>query len=343
MAQDKFNEARGVNDDPDLEIENEQGEEIGKKVEKPNNKGQQDAEGPIIEVDDDTPAQDRGRKPLNREVADPTQEELNEYGEGVQKRFNELSHARHDERRRADKFERENAELTRVIQALRNREKEKTEYISMGQKAYIEQAKKHAEYAIKTAKQQLKQAYDAGDGEAITAAQEILTQAQIDLQQANTWRPTQLQPEADTAYNPGNDAQPQRAQVDTRTQDWAADNPWFQRPGDEDMTYHAMSIHARLVREHGEDYTRTPDYFAEIDRDMRKTFPDRFTDTREQPDNPSATRRRAPSNVAAVQRDSKTPRRRIRLTQSQVDLANKLGVPLEVYAKEFALMEADNG
>ena len=52
-----------------------------------------------IEIIDDIPDRDKGRKPLDREVLDPTDEEINQYTKGAQERIKELTHARHDERR----------------------------------------------------------------------------------------------------------------------------------------------------------------------------------------------------------------------------------------------------
>src|SRR5512135_2563328 len=71
-----------------------------------------------IEIVDDTPERDRGRKPLDREVSDPTDDELDTYTEGVKKRLKELTHARHDERRAKEALAREKAELERLAMAM---------------------------------------------------------------------------------------------------------------------------------------------------------------------------------------------------------------------------------
>ena len=67
-----------------------------------------------IEIVDDTPEKDRGRKPLDKEVADPTDDEIESYSEGVKKRISELTHARHDERRAKEALLREKQELERL-------------------------------------------------------------------------------------------------------------------------------------------------------------------------------------------------------------------------------------
>lgn len=295
-----------------------------------------------IEIVDDTPEEDRGRKPLEREVDDPTEEELEEHSAKVQKRLRELTRARHDERRRADALAREKAELERVARALHEERTRMQEYINMGQTAYIEKSKQLAILAANAAKAKLTQAYDAGDSAAIAAAQEELTAAQMQLQEANNFRPTPLQQNQTQAYNPEQRAEraPAQPQVDDRTLDWVARNPWFQREGDEDMTGYAMGVHAKLVREHGEQFTQTPEYYKQIDNAMRKAFPDRFEDDDGEVRKAPAAKR--PSTVVApAQRSTKA--KKIRLTQTQVNIAKRLGISLEGYAKQLAALEKDNG
>jgi hypothetical protein len=71
-----------------------------------------------IEIVDDTPPQDRGRKPLERDVEDPTEEEIESYSANVKNRIKELTHARHDERRVKEATLREKEELERLTQHL---------------------------------------------------------------------------------------------------------------------------------------------------------------------------------------------------------------------------------
>lgn len=105
------------------------------------------------------------------------------------------------------------------------------------------------------------------------------------------------------------------------------------------MTGYAMGVHAKLVREHGEAITRSPEYYKRIDNAMRKAFPDRFDDGGEERKAPAAKR---PSTVVApAQRATKA--KKIRLTQTQVNIAKRLGISLEGYAKQMAALEKDNG
>ena len=112
-------------------------------------------------------------------------------------------------------------------------------------------------------------------------------------------------------------AQPQ-AQPDPRAQEWATDNKWFGT--DKAMTYTAMSLHDEIVAE-GFDAS-SDEYYSEIDRRIRKEFPQKFEDTS-----------KPTQKVASAVRKTATGRRTVKLTPSQVAIAKKLGVPLEEYAK----------
>lgn len=329
--------------DEDLDDEFDEDDELdlasGGEV-KPGEENNEEDGGEKIEVEvvDDTPPEDRHRKPLDREVTDPTDEELESHSAKVQKRFKELTRARHDERRRAEALEREKAELERVARVSYQKMVEQQKYISMGQSAYIEKSKALATLGMESAKAKLKQAYDAGDGDAIASAQQEMTNAQLQMQEANNFRASPLPDESNDAYNRQTAAEraPAQPKVDDRTKDWADNNPWFQREGDEDMTGYAMGVHAKLVGEYGEGYTKSPEYYQKIDRAMRKVFPERFEQARKTP-----AAKRPNTVVASAQRA--TTVRKVTLTQSQVAIAKRLGISLEGYAKQLAVLEKDNG
>ena len=63
---------------------------------------------------------------------------------------------------------------------------------------------------------------------------------------------------------------------------------------------------------------------------MRTTFPDYFQEE------PEVEKPKRQSNVVAPATRSTAPKK-VKLTQTQVALANRLGVPLEEYAKQAAL------
>jgi arsenate reductase-like glutaredoxin family protein len=296
------------------------------------------SEQPEVEVVDDTPPEDRGRKPLEKEVLEPTEDELNEYSSKVQKRLKELTHARHDERRKAEALAREKAELERAARALAEENRKLQEYVQVGQKAFINTSKSLAEKNMASAEAALKSALDSGDTEAAVAAQKDLFRAQMEMGRVDDFKPINLPEQKEQVYTQPITQQPASPQLDDRVVDWAEKNPWFERPGNEDMTGYAYGVHNKLVRQYGEAYTKTDEYYSKIDTAMRKAFPERFDDV--EPEKEEAPRRNR-NVVAPVQRTSAP--KKIRLTQTQQNVAKRLGIPLELYAKKLAELENQNG
>jgi hypothetical protein len=295
-----------------------------------------------IEVVDDTPPEDRGRVPAKTPAADPTPDELNDYSEKVQARIKELTRARHDDRRRAEQLARENAEMQRLLRASQEQGVGMRNYIAMGQRAYIEKAKEAANAAMSAARDQLKQAYDAGDADGIVKANEAMTKAQVALSEANNYRAEPLPTKEESAYTPANGGNraPQTPTVDGAAQDWAKSNPWFQRDGDEDMTGFAMGVHAKLERDNGPEFVGSKEYYDSIDKAVRKAFPDRLPNNGGESGDPPAAARQA-TVVASAQRTSGP--KKIRLTKTQVELAQRLGISVQGYARQLAALEKDNG
>lgn len=289
-----------------------------------------------VEVVDDTPPEDRNRKPLDKEVKEPTEDELEEYSTKVQKRLKELTHARHDERRRADALAREKAELERIAQAIAEENKRLKQFVDIGQNAYIDKSKSLAEMAVNNAKAKLKSALETGDTDATVSAQEELLKAQFEMQQAESFKRVELQPQNQPVYT--NVQQPKAPDLDDKVVNWAEKNPWFEKPGKEDMTGYAYGVHNKLVRQYGEGFTKTDEYYQEIDKAMRRAFPEEFEDSSERETKaPSRTK----SVVAPAQRTSAP--KKIRLTTTQQNVAKRLGIPLELYAKKMAELENSNG
>ena len=299
----------------------------------------EEAEGkPQIEVIDDTPPEDRNRKPLDREIEEPTEEELNEYSSKVQKRLKELTHARHDERRKAEALSRQMAELERAARAMADENRKLQEFVNVGSNAYIDKSKSLAEVAISNARAKLKAAMDAGDTDAAVNAQEEMYKAQFEMQQVNSFKPIELQKPINSGYT--EQKQAPQPQLDEMVVSWAENNKWFERPGDEDMTGFAYGVHNKLVREFGEGYTKSSEYYQKIDNAMRKAFPERFDDIEVGTEEaPKASRPR--SVVASAQRTSAP--KKIRLTKTQQNVAKRLGIPLELYAKKMVELENQNG
>lgn len=283
-----------------------------------------------IEIVDDTPEKDRGRKPLEKEVADPTDDEIESYSEKVQSRIKELTHARHDERRQKEAVAREKAELERLAQHLINENNALKRNVNQGQEVIVSSARKEAETKLDSARRRLKEAQEAFDTDAIVAAQEALAEATWEVQAAKNLRPQPLQ---ETQYAVQPEPAPQApVQPDEKSLRWQARNQWFGQPGFEEYTSYALGLHQKLVNA-GTD-PRSDEYFDQIDGRMKTQFPEIFggADTKQ---------KRPTTVVASAARTTGTGK--IRLTQTQLALAKKYGLTPQQYAIEVAKLERQNG
>ncbi len=292
-----------------------------------------EGEGEVdIEIEDDTPAPDRGRKPLDKEVADPTDEEIESYSDKVKSRIKELTHARHDERRIKEATLREKQELERLAQQLIEENKRLKKNVHTGQEAIIANAKSRAETELEMARRKLKEAQEAFDTDAIIAAQEAVMDAKIKVEQTKNYRPTPLQEERFTVQT--QQTQPEKAEPDEKTLRWQAKNQWFGAQGFEEYTSYALGLHQKLVT-NGVD-PRSAEYFEQIDARMKSTFPDLFGRSEDKPRS-GEVQKKPTTVVASVSRS--TSAGKIKLTTTQVALAKKLGLTPQQYAAQVAKLE----
>ena len=288
-----------------------------------------------IEIVDDTPERDKGRKPLDREVADPTDAEIETYTKGAQERIKELTHARHDERRAKEALQREKQELERLAQHMHSENQKLKQYVDTGSQQYGEMAKQAAEAELDKARRDYKAAQEAFDTDGIIAAQEALTEAKMKIASVKNFRPTALQQE-ETVVQTRQPA-PQTVQPDEKTLRWQAKNQWFGAEGFEEVTSFALGLHQKLVNT-GVD-PRSSEYFERIDARVKSVFPEVFGEAEDRKSSDSP--RRPTSVVAPAARSSGV--KKIQLTQTQVALAKKYGLTPQQYAAEVAKLERNNG
>lgn len=281
---------------------------------------------PEVEVVDDTPAEDRGRPPMKEPPAEVTDDELAQYSEGVKKRIQHFSKGYHEERRAKEAALREREEALRLAQNLVEENKKLQGSLGQGQQALLEQAKKVVANEVEQAKAKLKAAHEAGDTEAFVAAQEELTAAKIRAERVNNFKPAPLQQEK-PVVQPA--PQPVASTPDPKALAWQKANPWFGQ--NRRMTAVAMEVHNELV-ENGVDPT-SDEYYEKINLEVRQTFPDAFPSEKPKPK----------SSVVAPATRSTAPKK-IVLTQSQVNIAKRLGLTNEQYARAVAEeMRKQNG
>lgn len=276
-----------------------------------------------VEIIDDTPERDRGRKPLAKPVEDPTDDEINSYSDKVKGRIQELTHARHDERRAKEASLREKQELEIFAKRLIDENAQLKQYVDTGSKKYAEKMQESADHELETARRNYKAAQESFDTDAIIAAQEALTDAKLNLISAKNFKVPALQSEENVVQT--QQQAPEVSKPDEKTLRWQAKNQWFGSPGNEDLTSFSLGLHQKLVNS-GVD-PRSDEYFEQIDARMKSTFPDMFG---------GATKR--PSTVVASATRS-TGARKIQLTSSQVEMAKRFGMTPQQYALEVAKLE----
>jgi hypothetical protein len=289
-----------------------------------------------VEIVDDTPEKDRGRKPLDREVVDPTDEEIESYSDGVKKRIKELTHARHDERRAKEALFREKQELERLAQHMVSENNRLKQYVNTGTEQYAASQLSLAETEVEKAKRKLKEATEAYDTDGVIEAQDALMDAKMKVQAAKNFKPTPLQ--VDETEVQTQQSQAPRQELDEKTARWQAKNQWFGSSGYEEVTSFALGLHQKLVNS-GVD-PRSDDYFERIDARMKSTFPEVFGGTEDRPKSGDGSRR--PTSVVAPATRS-TGARKIQLTPTQAALAKKYGLTPQQYAAEVAKLEKSNG
>jgi hypothetical protein len=282
-----------------------------------------------IEIVDDTPPEDRGRTPMAEPPKEFAEDELAKYDASVQQRIKHFTKGYHEERRAKEAALREREEALRIAQTIVEENKKLKGSLGQNQAAVLDSYKKLAANELEKAKAKYKEAYESGDSEAITEAQAGLTTAAMRAERVNNIKAPPLQEEK-TEVQRREEAriEPVSAPVtDYKAQEWQQKNQWFGK--DEEMTSFALGLHTKLINS-GID-PKSDEYYERLNGRLRQVFPESF-ESEKTVDAP--TPRPAKSNVAPATRS--TAPKKIVLTQTQVNLAKRLGVPLELYARKVA-------
>jgi hypothetical protein len=280
-----------------------------------------------VEVVDDTPESDRG-KPRRAEDAAPQipeDDEIQSYSESVQKRIKQLKFEYHEERRRKEEAARLQEEALRYAQHVKAENERLRRTLEEGESVLVGQAKGRVSAELDKAKAAYKAAYESGDSDALIEAQERLTALQAEKMRYENYRPQPRR--AETPAPEYTRPQPQPPRPDEKALSWAKRNPWFER--DSEMTGYAYGLHEKLVKS-GID-PRSDEYYNQIDRAVRRVFPDKFDDGQNEE---GAHQRQTGNVVAPAARSGKKPRK-VPLTSTQVALAKRLGLTNEQYAAQL--------
>jgi len=278
-----------------------------------------------IEIVDDTPPEDKGMEPATP-PDEVTEEELNKYSDKrLKERLAHLGRGYHDERRAKEAAFREKDEALRLAHSIVEENKKLKGSLNTNQEVLLHQAKQVVENQLEKARQKYKDAYTSGDPDALVAAQEELTMVKMNSDKVNRFKPA-LQEQENVVQT----SQPaQENAIDPKARAWQNQNPWFGK--DREMTGYALALHEKLVLEDGLN-PQSDEYYDRLNKRVRQVFSDKFSS--ESPADANSSQRRKENVVAPATRS--TAPKKIVLNATQVQLAKRLGVPLELYARKVA-------
>jgi len=309
-------------------------EEEAKKVDEPTEK-ENDFE---IEVEDDTPPQDKGRRPSEPEFVEQLEkDELDEYSVEAKKKIDGFRKIYHDERRAKEAADRERQEAIDIAKKLYEENKSLKGRVNSTEMVAIDSFKSNAEKELVMAKKEYREAYESGDSEKLVEAQEKMTSAKIKLDRA--FDASQNLNERNALQERENEVKIQQQSEkpvvrDQKATSWQERNPWFGQ--DDEMTSLALGLHEKLVKQNGMAYATTDEYYKRIDETIRKRFPENFEEANV--DEEKSSPRTKPSTVVAPASRS-TSSKKIKLNTSQQSIAKKLGLTNEQYARELLKLD----
>ena len=257
-----------------------------------------------------------------KEETEDKKNELEEYSDGVQKRIAKLT-------KKWREAERQKEAAVEWAQKVKIEQESLQSRLKTIEPNYVNAMEGRVTSGLQAAQAHLIKAREAGDVAAEVEAQKMIARLGVEeARVANLKKKSETQvrtpvqtPTLDQAMAPTTTVS------DPKAEEWAEKNPWF--GSDNAMTYTAFDLHKKLTEEEGFD-AQSDDYYKEIDRRMRLDFPHKFGNTE------STVTTKPTQTVASAKRSvNSKSQKTVRLTPSQVTIAKKLGVPLELYAKQL--------
>ena len=305
------------------------------EVELENDQQETETETSNIEIDNETTnedsveSKDSSEKPSEQSDVQTNEEkkekELEQYSDGVQKRIAKLT-------KKWREAERQKDEALTYAQRVMQDKKAVDEKISKLEPGFMKSTEDSIVSGLESAKAKLTAAREAGDINAEVEAQTAISElaykqarfSEAKSQQEEIAKRREI--EVKTPEINLNRQQVAQGTPDPKAETWASKNSWFGQ--DSAMTYTAFDLHKKLTETEGFDPS-SDEYYVEIDKRIRLEFPHKF-DTIDVKETAKPVQ-----TVASATRSTKTGRKTVRLTPSQVAIAKKLGVPLELYAKQL--------
>jgi len=290
----------------------------------PNNTSEKSDEQPVVRDEKNEGGEVTQKADEEKSDKQPdNSKDVEEYSEGVKKRIAKLT-------KKMREAERQKEEALRYAQSIKQERDQYEATATSLDKNYVTEMEGRISSSIAAAQAKLAAARQNEDSKAEV---EALTQiSQLGYEQgklAELKTQHQVQETAAKDVPVQNTRQPvqQAPARDPKAEAWAEENEWFGK--DNAMTYTAFDLHRKLTEEEGMD-PQSDEYYREVDRRIRLEFPHKFDRPVEEKQTTKPTQ-----NVASATRSTKSGRKQVRLTSSQVAIARKLGVPLEEYAKQL--------
>ena len=298
-----------------------------------------------VTIVDDTPAEDQGKKPRAEDTPvevddDVVDKEIADYSKRAADRIAKIKYEYHEERRAKEAATRESKEAVQRLQTLMSENKRLQAMVDEGGEVLNKQAHNNALWAKQNAQVEFKKAYEEGDADAMTKAQEMIAKATLAEQQSMNMAQN-VQAEI-VKKIPAEQPVQQTQELDPEMKAWSSKNPWFMStvPEHQEMSSYALTIDQRLRNQGILPEQDSQKYYAEVDKAMHKEYPSFFgvqvEETAEVVHETGTTKRQPSTVVASATRDSgnKKPSQ-VRLTQTQVRLARQLGISPEQYANQL--------
>jgi len=339
MPEDKKKEELTVDIDssgPDTEVEIKEEKTEGEVQDETTQDSDKSADTPAesdkqlgVRDSKDDEEQDKKEEVKEEPAQKEQKKEMEEYSEGVQKRIAKLT----KKMREAERQKEEAVSYARRVMRERDELGKQATDLDQG---YTSEMEGRIQSSLAAAQAKLSASRDADDKKAEVEA--LTAISQLGYEQAKLAEMKSRQQMEETArenarkQGPAAQYPTQRTPPpDPKAEDWAEKNEWFGK--DNAMTYTAFDLHRKLTEEEGFD-PKSDSYYEEIDKRIKLEFPHKFGKVEQQISKPT-------QNVASATRSSKTSRKTVKLTSSQVAIAKKLRVPLEEYARQLRLTEGE--
>ena len=313
---------------PEEKVKSVEQEETNAKTDskdstQPDDSSKKSDEQPDVEVSEQkTEVQAESEKPetVSDDKKEEQKKEMDEYGAGVKKRIAKLT-------KKMREAERQRDEAVSYTQRVMKERDDLSSKVSKLDTGYASEMENRIKSSLAAAQAKLKTARESNDLKSEVEATTAMSQlgyeqaklAELKTRQEMEAKRAKEKPKEDATIPSNVDA------PDPKAKEWAAKNRWFGT--DSAMTYTAFDLHRKLVEEEGFD-PQSDEYYSEVERRIKLEFPHKFGKKVEPTSKPT-------QNVASATRSTKTGRKTVKLTPSQVQIAKKLGVPLEDYAKQL--------